>query len=172
MKLTQKSKGFILLSSNLCAVGQTAGSHRDDILGNQVKLVAFFCSKNSRKGGRKIKHKEKEKVSRPFEKKNRMACIPRASFAGFWATVSAAAMRLTVLAEEEMYDILCVGKEETALAQSILKRIYLPDCKHLVIVEDMSQTVTLPIREVFAFCRVREEGKVTFYEEYEDRAAD
>lgn len=80
--------------------------------------------------------------------------------------------RIVVVGKGEMYDILCVGKEETALAQSILKRIYLPDCKHLVIVEDMSQTVTLPIREVFAFCRVTEEGKVTFYEGYEDRAAD
>lgn len=80
--------------------------------------------------------------------------------------------RIVVTGKKEMYDILYVGKEETSLAQSVLKRIYLPDCKHLVIVEDMSQTVQLPIREVFAFCRVSEEGRVTFYEGYEKRKTD
>jgi len=69
MKLTQKSKGFILLSSNLCAVKQAAGSHRDDMLSNQVKLVAFFVPKTAGKEGEKLRTKKKRRPASCLKRK-------------------------------------------------------------------------------------------------------
>lgn len=73
-------------------------------------------------------------------------------------------VRIVVVGKKEMYDILYVGAEEEKLAVSVLERIFLPDCKHIVMVRDMGQAGRIPIKNVFAFCTVSEEGKVSFYE--------
>lgn len=73
-------------------------------------------------------------------------------------------VRIVIIGKNEMYDILYVGTEEEKLAVSVLERIYLPDCKHIVMVKDMGQAKRLPINRVFAFCTVTDEGKVDFYE--------
>lgn len=73
-------------------------------------------------------------------------------------------VRIVVVGKKEMYDILYVGVEEEKLAAGILERIYLPDCKHIVMVRDLGMAGRLPVRQVFAFCTVSGEGKVRFYE--------
>lgn len=73
-------------------------------------------------------------------------------------------IRLVIIGKGEIYDVLYVGMQESALVGSILERIPLPECKHLLIVEKPEQMKTTPLRHVFAFCLVTEEGKVSFYE--------
>ena len=73
-------------------------------------------------------------------------------------------IRIVVVGRKEMYDILYVGMEEKALAESVLKRIYLPDCKHLVAVQDMEAARALPAGQVFAVGLVAPDGEVAFYD--------
>lgn len=73
-------------------------------------------------------------------------------------------IRLVVIGKREMYDILYMGKADEILVRSILTRIQLPDCKHIVVLEDMSLARNFPVKNVFAFCTVTERGKVRFYE--------
>lgn len=77
-------------------------------------------------------------------------------------------VRIVVIGKGEMYDILFVGRQEQELVQSVLRRVYLPDCKHLVITEDPDQARNLPLQRVFAICQVTQEGKVIFYEGWEN----
>lgn len=69
-----------------------------------------------------------------------------------------------VVGRKEMYDILYVGMEEELLAESVLKRIYLPDCKHLVAVRDLKAVRTLPAGQIFAIGHVKPDGEVVFYD--------
>lgn len=73
-------------------------------------------------------------------------------------------VRIVVVGRKEMYDILFAGAGEEKLAVSVLERIYLPDCKHIVMVGDMEAAGRIPVRKVFAFCTVSEKGTVQFYE--------
>lgn len=72
-------------------------------------------------------------------------------------------VRIVAAGRGTVYDILHAGKMEEPLLWGILKRVALPECRHLAVVQDARQMEDFPVKGIFAFCMVSEKGEVVFY---------
>lgn len=76
-------------------------------------------------------------------------------------------VRIVLVGDGEIYDILYISEAEVSLVNNLFERKQIDGCGHIVVVENPEVIATIQIPDVVGFCMVKEDGEIEYYRKNE-----